>query len=905
MTTSTADCKPGTEPLDAALGYAGLGWHVLPLHHITDKGVCSCKEGEKCGRSAGKHPRIGRWQHDASSDPVKVRGWWGKWPGANVGILTGPESGIFDLEVEEEGLADLAALEEANGALPRTPCAVSGHGGMHHVFRWPAGGLVVTTGSHVNKLPIDTRGRGGQFVAPPSRNLGGEYRWVVSPSDARPAEAPGWLLDWLRDNGRLEGGHGGNGRPNSSRFKVKDTKVLSVEERAVLYLRACPPAVSGQGGHAATFRAARAVVYGFDLGPERGLRLLLDHYNPRCVPEWSEQELRHKCADADSKEFKKPRGYLLGDTGHGTRGASSGARTAGGGGSSGTAGQQGDATSPSGPDWTEPIPLGELPAPPPFPTACLPGWLRVWVEETAEGTQTPADLPALLALAAAAAGLARKVRVRVREGWAEPVNLFVAAALLSGERKSVVFARALEPVKEYEQAEQERLAGEIAEAQSERRVLELSLKATEAKAAKARGEERKDLKAQAKELARELAEHVVPVPPQFFCDDATPEKLSNLLAEQGGRMLQASAEGTAFEIAKGRYSEAANFDVYLKGHSGDPLRVARVGRAGENVHQPALSVALAVQPEVIRGLAGQASMRGRGFLARFLYSLPASLVGRRKVAPAPASRDAARVYHEKMRVLWAMEGAVDEDGRPAPHWLHFSPEADRTLQEFERWLEPQLAPGEDLSLLAGWANKLAGACARVAAVLHVAGAVGAGKDWHNPVPAATVEAAIRLGRDYLLPHAQAAFALMGADERLEKARSVWCSIVRRFSESCEYSEDAPPSVSRRDLHQWNRRAFPGGVGELDPVLALLVDHDYLRPSPQQAGQPGRGHKSPVYQVNPFALAAEKRASRTHCPHRPHSDPPTGPGEASEDSESAPRPGRNETGQEYGDAWEGD
>src|SRR5262249_37666491 len=154
--------------------------------------------GDRCGRSAGKHPRIKQWTKDASSDPKMVRGWWARWPQANVGILTGAESGIFDLEVEEEGLADLAALEQANIPLPRTPTAQSGNGGRHFIFRWPAGGLVVTTGSHLDKRPIDTRGRGGQFVAPPSRNTGGPYLWLVSPFEVEPALASDWLLGWLK-----------------------------------------------------------------------------------------------------------------------------------------------------------------------------------------------------------------------------------------------------------------------------------------------------------------------------------------------------------------------------------------------------------------------------------------------------------------------------------------------------------------------------------------------------------------------------------------------------------------------------------------------------------------------------------------------------------------------------------
>src|SRR5262249_38065549 len=57
---------------------------------------------------------------------------------------------------------------------------------------------------------------------------------------------------------------------------------------------------------------ARGVVYGFNLGPVVGMQLLVEHYNPRCVPPWSEAELRHKALEADSKPYDKPRGYLLG-----------------------------------------------------------------------------------------------------------------------------------------------------------------------------------------------------------------------------------------------------------------------------------------------------------------------------------------------------------------------------------------------------------------------------------------------------------------------------------------------------------------------------------------------------------------------------------------------------------------
>jgi len=222
--------------LESALGYATLGWRVMPSHHIVGDGACSCQKGPECGRSAGKHPRIKSWQREASANPAAIHRWWTQWPNANISILTGPESGIFDLEVEEEGLVDLALLQQGNGELPRTPRAASGHGGLHQIFRWPGDGRVVTTGSHLDKKPIDTRGRGGQFVAPPSRNTGGQYRWIISPHEAPPAEAPAWLLRWLHDNGRLERLSPSKDSNGKMKPHASLTGPLTVEQRAILYL---------------------------------------------------------------------------------------------------------------------------------------------------------------------------------------------------------------------------------------------------------------------------------------------------------------------------------------------------------------------------------------------------------------------------------------------------------------------------------------------------------------------------------------------------------------------------------------------------------------------------------------------------------------------------------------------
>jgi hypothetical protein len=388
------------------------------------------------------------------------------------------------------------------------------------------------------------------------------------------------------------------------------------------------------------------------------------------------------------------------------------------------------------------------------------------------------------------------------------------------------------------------MAPVITELACERRVMEAKLKGLEAKAAKAEdAAEVHRLRQEAKELAKELAQYPVPDTPQLFCDDVTPEKLTQLIVRQGGRMLLASPEGTAFEIAKGRYSETANFDVFLKGHAGDPLRTGRVERETESVNQPALSCALAVQPDVISGLSEQTSMRGRGFLARWLYSLPVSKVGRRKTAPPAVPAEVTQRFRQGLLWLWKLP-ASNIPGREAGWEVPFSCDADKAMRDLELWLEPQLAEGEPLAHLAGWGNKLCGAVARLSLILHMAATLGAGEGWTDPVSRETVEAACALGKDYYLPHAKAAFDLMGADERAKDAGRVvgWLAARRK----CENVKlwNGVPVITKRDIHVG---VFGSSrtVDEVSATCRLLTEHGYLR----SAG-PGWRRDSQLYELNP-------------------------------------------------------
>src|SRR5262249_36631531 len=154
------------------------------------------------------------------------------------------------------------------------------------------------------------------------------------------------------------------------------------------------------------------------------------------------------------------------------------------------------------------------------------------------------------------------------------------------------------------------------------------------------------------------------------------------------------------------------------------------------------------------------------------WSIPVSIVGNRRIAPEPVPDAVDAEFCHDVLALWRLPGTVDKNGKPTHHWLQFSPAADDAMRAFEAELEPRLGRNGDLHHIADWANKLAGGIARIAAILHVAQAIPFGEQPKPNIDVETVQQAIRLGRDYLLPHALAAFGMMAADSRIEDARRV-------------------------------------------------------------------------------------------------------------------------------------
>jgi len=293
---------------EAARVYCDLGWPVVLMHGIDPSGACTCGKGAACS-SPGKHPVQSNWKDFATSDFTSLCEQMDRFQfdasQCNLGIAMGGDSRNLCLDIDnQEGGRTMAELEDELGPLPVTLLGFSGSSyGEHQFFvvAPPMDPRLIGTRTHVfgPGSAVDTRGAssssmvGGIVVVAPSKHAGGHrYRWSNEGPIAALPHA------WYERLIARKGGRGGDATAVDFPTPLPGIDwSLPRIKRAEAYLNKLPPAVSGQGGSAATFKAALHMK-GFDLSPVEALSVLERHYNPRCQPPWTSTELQHKVRDA-------------------------------------------------------------------------------------------------------------------------------------------------------------------------------------------------------------------------------------------------------------------------------------------------------------------------------------------------------------------------------------------------------------------------------------------------------------------------------------------------------------------------------------------------------------------------------------------------------------------------------
>ena len=767
------------DPLAAALTYAARGLRVLPI------------------LPGAKRPTMAAWQTAATTDPGTIEAWWtGPYSGYGVGIATGPASGVFALDVDD--YEAYRALEQANEPLPDTLTNLTGSGGMHLLYRYPTDGRTVRNNAGTRLgAGLDVRGDGGQIVAPPTVHPNGKrYEWDAGQGDDI-VDAPEWLLELVCDPPPTppritlpEPRLADHVRPGDALDQVDWADLLGADgwtlahtDRRTGERHWTRPGKDTRDGTSAT-----------------------TGYTPNDNLKVFTSSMQH--AGMQPEETYTKLGYWAATRHHGDhQAAAADLRQRGYGTPALTVVRE-----PEPIPWDTPT-LPAEPTPPPFPLTSLPTWAQEHAQAAAEQVQVPVDLTAMLVIGSLAAAATGRATVQVSPNWAEPVNLYLVTAMRSGSGKSAAEKLCCGWLRTWQA---ERLAERLDEYELARRMAKVAEKrAAEVEKSMIVGTKTSsDLREALVEL--QAARDAVPALPRLLADDATPEAVANLLAAHGERLAIMSTEADLFDmVLKGKPGQRANLNVYLKAWSGDQMIRDRKGGSetgpeSTTLERPLMTISVTVQPSVLRRLFADDEMASRGFSARFMFSLPEDLIGRRDQGRRfDGDQLAGRATYETTATALADTWASWK--HPAP--IHLEHDAAQALRTFLVELEPHLAVGARHERLGEWVNKLHGSIARYAGLLHLAEHHGPS----TPIDLVTMTRAIDLGRYWL----DTAAIVMGHDQGVEEQALALLEFM---------AGDGRDEFTLRDIQQGVRRPGIGldKVADYVPAIEFLVDNGWLR-----------------------------------------------------------------------------
>ncbi len=297
----------------AAEYYASIGWHVLP-----------CVPGQK-------NPLTVHGVKDATTNVDQIRGWWSRWPDANVAVACGEVSGITVLDVDidkQKGINGYEELKKLQITLPETLCQGTPSGGKHYFFGFS--GYIANSSADSG---VHTRNDGGYVILPPSRLSADSlvsrgYTWGgnSNPGSVLPP-FPNALVGLFTTQDRTEKKSTAVQTPKvaaaTTYLDSANTPPITDGEkvaRARAYIACCDVAVQGCGGHNKLLYAADRLVNGFALTDQQTYDILASDFNPKCVPPWDlqnhaeEKDFLRKIKEARRLGSQHGYGWLLTNT---------------------------------------------------------------------------------------------------------------------------------------------------------------------------------------------------------------------------------------------------------------------------------------------------------------------------------------------------------------------------------------------------------------------------------------------------------------------------------------------------------------------------------------------------------------------------------------------------------------
>jgi len=270
--------------------------------------------------------------------------------------------------------------------------------------------------------------------------------------------------------------------------------------------------------------------------------------------------------------------------------------------------------------WPEPTPLPDaLPPVQAFDGELLPDALRAWVMDVAHRMQCPADFPAVAALVALSSliGARAVVQPKARDDWQVVPNLWGMTIGRPGVKKSPALSEALRPLSRLQADE-----FELHKAAHDAWALDCKVSAMqdEGNEKRAKGLAAKD-PAAARALLEPMATPAEPTARRFIVNDATVEKLGELMKQNPWGTLSYRDELYGLLTGLDKQGQEGSRAFYLQSYDGNQgYTFDRIGRGEVHIPRVCLAMIGGIQPgrvqEYVRGAVAGGSADD-GLLQRF------------------------------------------------------------------------------------------------------------------------------------------------------------------------------------------------------------------------------------------------------------------------------------------------
>jgi hypothetical protein len=476
---------------------------------------------------------------------------------------------------------------------------------------------------------------------------------------------------------------------------------------------------------------------------------------------------------------------------------------------------------------------------PDFPLEVLSPKLQEVIRRTSKGAgATPAHVAVpLLGITSGLIGYSR--RVKATASWVQPATCWTALVGYSGTGKTPGHNVTRRAAKEVEQSRKK---------DEEKRKRDHETKKQAAKAAYDSWKQKVQEATEAGRPPPEMPEAAVDpgkyVPIRLIVNDGTIERLAELLQARPHGIVLVRDELAALFLNMQRYSGGRDDEFWLESWNGEPHTVERMGRM-LSVDHLLIGVVGGMQPDKL-----VASFEGDhdGKYARMLFAWPdePGWLGLNN----DATEIDADIYNIISRILTLAE--FTEDGDLVPRFISLDAEAAGGFARFAQFAqqEKNAFGGRERE----WFAKATAHVLRLANTLtHVEWALATDPAKPVIVNKATMQATIRLVRDYFWPHARACLRLIGLTERHADARRVLVWIRAK----------GKGGVSREEIRRdaLSQRLDANGTTAL---LKGLCKSGWLREESTEPGPQG-GKPAHRWLVNP-KLLKDTVAETAETPH---------------------------------------